>query len=75
MCNFITAHTYILTRYRIENKQKAASLATEKKALDAQSDKHIQLVERERTYYKTAKEFEDECKRNELLLAKLGGGA
>jgi len=35
---------------------------------------YIDLVERERAYAKATKEFQEECKKNELLQQKLGGG-
>jgi len=47
-------------------------LSKEKKANDQLNERYMKLVEKERTFYKTTKEFQEECKLNEALQAKLG---
>eukprot|EP01133_Synstelium_polycarpum_P018015 gene18015-21500_t len=44
----------------------------EKKKHGTLSDQYIALVEQERNYYKFTKEFQEECRKNEILQAKLG---
>lgn len=39
------------------------------------SAKYQRLVETERLYYKTVRDYEDEIKKNEKLLARAGGAA
>lgn len=45
-------------------------LAEEKKRRDMLSEQYLGMVEKERMYYKMAKEFEEECRKNESLLEK-----
>ena len=55
-----------------ENKSKVDERQTrEKMTRDQLSAKVLSLVEKERSYFKTVKEYEEECSKNELLLAKL----
>lgn len=44
----------------------------EKITRDTLSEKYLKLVETERLYYKTVRDYEDEIKKNEKLQAKLG---
>ncbi|EDO46239.1 predicted protein, partial [Nematostella vectensis] len=44
---------------------------SEKQRRDALNDKYLDLVENQRLYYKTVKEFTEECRKNEILLSQL----
>ena len=46
----------------------------EKMRRDQLSDQHLDLVEKQRLYFKTVKDFKEECRRNEILLSKLRAG-
>ncbi|EFA78673.1 hypothetical protein PPL_08132 [Heterostelium album PN500] len=46
--------------------------ANERSKHSSLSDQYLQLVEQERNYYKFTKEFQEECRKNEILQAKLG---
>ncbi|GAM22979.1 hypothetical protein SAMD00019534_061540 [Acytostelium subglobosum LB1] len=46
--------------------------SNEKHKYGTLSDQYMQLIEQERSYHKYTKEFQDECRKNELLQAKLG---
>jgi hypothetical protein len=52
-------------------EKEETKLAKEKKTSDELNDKYLKLVEKERNYYRATKEFQEECKKNELLLTKL----
>ena len=45
--------------------------AGEKAKLDEVAESLAALVEKKRLYYKMVKEFQDECKKNDLLMSKL----
>ncbi|XP_068741815.1 coiled-coil domain-containing protein 93-like isoform X2 [Montipora capricornis] len=51
---------------RIEKKKVA-----EKQKRDALNQQYLEIVEQERLYYKTVKDFTEECHKNEVLLFKL----
>lgn len=53
------------------DKEEARS-NREKKTNEELNNKYLKLVEIERIFYKTTKEFQEECKLNEVLQAKLG---
>ena len=40
---------------------------------DQLNDQYLDLVEKQRLYFKTVKDFKEECRKNEILLAKLKG--
>ncbi|KAH3719408.1 coiled-coil domain-containing protein 93-like [Dreissena polymorpha] len=42
----------------------------EKMRRDQLNDKYLDLVEKQRLYFKTVKDFQEECRKNEILLAK-----
>eukprot|EP00013_Stygamoeba_regulata_P002854 CAMPEP_0177630796 /NCGR_PEP_ID=MMETSP0447-20121125/1401_1 /TAXON_ID=0 /ORGANISM="Stygamoeba regulata, Strain BSH-02190019" /LENGTH=575 /DNA_ID=CAMNT_0019132225 /DNA_START=99 /DNA_END=1826 /DNA_ORIENTATION=+ len=46
-------------------------LKDEKKSRDELNQKYVQLVERERMYYKAAKRFQQECLKNDILLQEV----
>eukprot|EP00051_Salpingoeca_urceolata_P018063 m.251557 g.251557 ORF g.251557 m.251557 type:complete len:624 (-) comp19111_c3_seq4:97-1968(-) len=55
-----------------KNKLKVDErLAREKTRRDELSDAYLDLIDKERQYYKTVKDYEAECSKNEVLLAKL----
>ncbi|XP_071487637.1 coiled-coil domain-containing protein 93-like [Diadema antillarum] len=43
----------------------------EKMKRDQNNDTFLDLVEKQRLYFKTVKEFQEECRKNEILLSKL----
>lgn len=38
---------------------------------DQLNDEYLELLEKQRLYFKTVKEFKEECRKNEILLSKL----
>jgi hypothetical protein len=68
---FIASLENILAGVAANLDKKSAALAQEKKQVDEASARHVELVEKERAYYRAAKEFEDECRKNEALSSKL----
>ena len=46
----------------------------EKMRRDQLSDQYLDLVEKQRLYFKTVKDFKEECRKNEILLSKLRAG-
>uniref|UniRef100_A0A8D0C6J6 Coiled-coil domain-containing protein 93 n=1 Tax=Salvator merianae TaxID=96440 RepID=A0A8D0C6J6_SALMN len=40
---------------------------------DQLNDEYLELLEKQRLYFKTVKEFKEECRKNEMLLSKLKG--
>ncbi|KAI8788977.1 coiled-coil domain-containing protein 93 [Biomphalaria glabrata] len=58
-----------------QNKAKAEKKKQEEKMKrDQLSDQHQDLIEKQRLYFKTVKEFKEECRKNEILLSKLRSG-
>ena len=45
----------------------------EKTKRDRLNDEYLELVDKQRLYYKTVKEFQEECRKNEALLAQVDG--
>jgi len=43
----------------------------EKNEKDRLNDIYLELIEKQRAYYKTVRDFQEECRKNEVLLAKL----
>ncbi|RUS75278.1 hypothetical protein EGW08_016970 [Elysia chlorotica] len=55
-----------------QNKIKAEKKRQEEKMKrDQLADQHLDLVEKQRLYFKTVKDFKEECRKNEILLSKL----
>ncbi|GFR91723.1 coiled-coil domain-containing protein 93-like [Elysia marginata] len=55
-----------------QNKAKAEKKRQEEKMKrDQLADQHLDLVEKQRLYFKTVKDFKEECRKNEILLSKL----
>ncbi|BFZ01216.1 hypothetical protein BsWGS_04255 [Bradybaena similaris] len=55
-----------------QNKAKAEKKRQEEKMKrDQLSDQHLDLIEKQRLYFKTVKDFKEECRKNEILLSKL----
>ncbi|CAG5866017.1 unnamed protein product [Menidia menidia] len=50
-----------MERKKQENKMKRDQL----------NDEYLELLDKQRLYFKTVKEFKEECRRNEMLLSKL----
>lgn len=53
-------------KVRVEKKKQE-----EKMKRDQLSDTYLDLVEKQRLYFKTVKDFKEECRKNELLAAKV----
>ncbi|PIK53847.1 putative coiled-coil domain-containing protein [Apostichopus japonicus] len=43
----------------------------EKMKRDQINDNYLDLIEKQRLYFKTVKDFQEECRKNEILLKKL----
>lgn len=55
----------------VDNKQRIEKKkAVEKQRRDALNQKYLEIVEQERLYFKTVKDFTEECRKNEVLLSK-----
>jgi len=53
----------------LSNKKKL--LEDETKKRNTLDEQYITLIEKERLYYTSAKEYQEECKKNEMLEEKL----
>ncbi|CAG2108892.1 unnamed protein product [Medioppia subpectinata] len=54
------------TKLKVENRR-----FTEKAKRDELNDSYLELIEKQRLYYKGVKDFKEECKTNEKLIAQL----
>lgn len=61
----------ILSGMGTSQEQVNLRYGTEKKKLEVRSDKHKKLLQRQRKYFATVKEFQDECEKNEKLTGAL----
>lgn len=52
-------------------EKEEGKLTKEKKSNEQLNDRYMKQVEKERTFYKTTKEFQEECKLNEVLQSKV----
>ncbi|CAH1789544.1 unnamed protein product [Owenia fusiformis] len=53
-------------RLKVEKKRQL-----EKSRRDELNDEYLDLVEKQRLYFKTVKDFKEECRKNEILLSKV----
>ncbi|XP_037767818.1 coiled-coil domain-containing protein 93 isoform X2 [Chelonia mydas] len=53
-------------RMKIEKKKQENKMRR-----DQLNDEYLELLEKQRLYFKTVKEFKEECRKNEMLLSKL----
>ncbi|CAI9741759.1 Hypothetical predicted protein [Octopus vulgaris] len=53
-------------RLKVEKKKQE-----EKMKRDQFNDQYLELIESQRLYFKTVKDFQEECRKNEILLSKL----
>ncbi|XP_029461203.1 coiled-coil domain-containing protein 93 isoform X2 [Rhinatrema bivittatum] len=59
-----------------QNRMKMEKKKQENKMRrDQLNDEYLELLEKQRLYFKTVKEFKEECRRNEMLLSKLKANA
>lgn len=57
-----------------QNKAKVEKRKQEEKMKrDRLNDQHLDLIEKQRLYFKTVKDFKEECRKNEVLSAKVKG--
>ena len=55
-----------------QNKAKLEKRNQEEKMKrDRLNDQHLDLIEKQRLYFKTVKDFTEECRKNELMMSKL----
>ncbi|XP_044294164.1 coiled-coil domain-containing protein 93 isoform X1 [Varanus komodoensis] len=54
------------SRMKMEKKKQENKMRR-----DQLNDEYLELLEKHRLYFKTVKEFKEECRKNEMLLAKL----
>uniref|UniRef100_A0A9L0IKN4 Coiled-coil domain-containing protein 93 n=1 Tax=Equus asinus TaxID=9793 RepID=A0A9L0IKN4_EQUAS len=59
------------SRMKMEKKKKQEN----KMRRDQLNDQYLELLEKQRLYFKTVKEFKEEGRRNEVLLSKVGAKA
>ncbi|XP_072029875.1 coiled-coil domain-containing protein 93-like [Amphiura filiformis] len=58
-----------------QNKAKVEKKKQEEKMRrDQLNDTYLDLVEKQRLYFKTVRDFKEECRKNEILLAKVPSG-
>jgi len=58
----------------VQNKTKLEKRKQEvKMERDQLNDTYLDLIEKQRIYFKTVKDFKEECRKNEILLSKLKG--
>lgn len=56
----------------VQNKAKGEKKKQEEKMhRDALNDQLLDLIEKQRLYFKTVKDFKEECRKNEILVARL----
>ncbi|KAK2177582.1 hypothetical protein NP493_591g02067 [Ridgeia piscesae] len=55
-------------RVKVEKRKQA-----EKMKRDQLNDEYLNLIEKQRLYFKTVKDFQEECRRNEILQSRLQG--
>lgn len=61
-----------IVRGIVDNKERIEKKkAVEKQRRDTLNQKYLDIVEQERLYFKTVKDFTEECHKNEVLLSKL----
>ncbi|KAL7991758.1 hypothetical protein Chor_016014 [Crotalus horridus] len=56
-------------RMKLERKKQENKMRR-----DQFNDEYLELLEKQRLYFKTVKEFKEECRKNEMLLSKLKAG-
>jgi chromosome segregation ATPase len=61
----------ILNGVKQDREGLEARRAEEKAEKDRLNGIYLELVEKQRTYYKTVRDFQEECRKNEILVAKL----
>ncbi|KAM9804578.1 coiled-coil domain-containing protein 93 [Neosynchiropus ocellatus] len=54
------------SRIRMEKKKQENKMRR-----DQLNDEHLELLDKQRLYFKTVKDFKEECRKNEMLLSKL----
>jgi len=68
---FIKSMDNIISAIQTNLEKSESKWANEKLRHDTLSDQYMTLLDQERNYYKLTKEFQEECKKNELLQSKL----
>ncbi|KAK6485198.1 coiled-coil domain-containing protein 93-like isoform X2 [Huso huso] len=58
---FFYIYIYTMEKKKQENKMRRDQL----------NDEYLELLEKQRLYFKTVKDFKEECRKNEMLLSKL----
>uniref|UniRef100_A0A0F7ZCE9 Coiled-coil domain-containing protein 93 n=1 Tax=Crotalus adamanteus TaxID=8729 RepID=A0A0F7ZCE9_CROAD len=56
-------------RMKLERKKQENKMRR-----DQFNDEYLELLEKQRLYFKTVKEFKEECRKNEMLLSKMKAG-
>merc|ERR1719461_1966072 len=72
---FVESFKAILTGITNLSEYHQKQLDSEKTLLDVRTDKENKLLQRQRKYYQAVKEFQDECYKNERLLALIPSSA
>jgi hypothetical protein len=69
--SFLQQVQQILDGIKQDKDQLSQRCLEEKKQRDKLNTVYLELIEKQRTYYKTVKDFQEECRKNETLLSKL----
>ncbi|KJE90137.1 coiled-coil domain-containing protein 93 [Capsaspora owczarzaki ATCC 30864] len=67
---FLTQFENIVTGVKANLEKVDKRRDNEKAKRDKLNDEYLELVDKQRLYYKTVKEFQEECRKNENLLAQ-----
>lgn len=70
---FLESLAQILSSVQSYLESTKTKLNVEQEKHDKLNEQYMALVEKERAYFKTTKEFQEECKKNELLQQRLAG--
>ena len=70
---FVSNMDSILQGVRKQAEVKEQQRDRERKARDELSEQHAQLMDKQRSYYRAVKEFQEQCFLNEKLLEMLDG--
>uniref|UniRef100_A0A1X7SMW6 Coiled-coil domain-containing protein 93 n=1 Tax=Amphimedon queenslandica TaxID=400682 RepID=A0A1X7SMW6_AMPQE len=67
---FLQQVQQILDGIKQDKEQLGQRCVEERKEKDRLTTIHLDLIDKQRKYYKTVKDFQEECRKNETLLSK-----
>lgn len=71
MQQYLKQFEQIVEGVRANHKKFEAKRSQEKAKRDERNEQYQQLVDKDRMYVKTIREFQEECRKNEILVSKL----